>query len=229
MPARNTTKIYVADSYYHIYNRGVEKRKIFEDEQDYKVFLSYLKTYLTPKDLDALYERLADPDVTWAEKDKILSQIRLNNFSDEMQLLCYCLMPNHFHLLVKQKAADAIDRFMNSLNTRYVMYFNKKHNRVGVLYQGVYKAVRVETTEQLILLSGYIHTNPHSLSPQGEALQTHLSQPSSLPEYLGYRTSSWIHLEILSFFSKKFDQVSYKNFIENYRTRPQNIFTIALD
>ena len=160
MPAKNSRKIYKENGFYHLYNRGVEKRSIFEDKQDYSVFLLYLKSYLLPKNVDALQEMLSDKNSTWNEKRLILKQLRLNNFNKEISLLAYCLMPNHFHFIVKQTAPDSIDRFINSLNTRYVMYFNKKYDRVGPLFQGVYKAVVVETDEQLLYLSGYIHRNP---------------------------------------------------------------------
>ncbi|EKD90217.1 MAG: Transposase, partial [uncultured bacterium] len=147
MPARNRTKQYLEDSYYHIYNRGVEKRAIFLDQQDYNVFLNYLKEYLTPKDERSLINQLSDPNVPWEEKDKTIKLLRLNNFTEEITFLAYCLMPNHFHFFVKQKSIQSIDKFMNSLGTRYTMYFNKKYRRVGSLYQGVYKAVSLDNDE----------------------------------------------------------------------------------
>lgn len=211
MPARNSRKQYLSDGYYHIYNRGVEKRTIFLDQQDYGVFLSYLKQYLLVKETKLLYEQLANPTVAWIEKDKVLKLLRLNNFADEITLLAYCLMPNHFHFLVKQKSAETIDLFMNSLGTRYTMYFNKKYKRVGKLYQGVYKAVLVSSDEQLLHLSRYIHQQSFLL--QGVALQK--LQPSSYLEYLGKRKTDWVKPgEILAFFSKKNANLSYKAFIE---------------
>lgn len=210
MPAKNAMKQYQADGYYHIYNRGVEKRKIFLDEQDYRVFLSYLKEYLSFKDKKALFERLADSNTSYKEKDKLIKQLHLNNFFDKITLLAYCLMPNHFHFLVKQKGANDIDGFMRSLCTRYTMYFNKKYKRVGSLYQGVYKAVIVSTDEQLLHLSRYIHKQ--ALALQGETLRER--QPSSYAEYCGRRSTSWIKPdEILSFFSKK-QGSSYDSFVK---------------
>src|SRR3989344_3327786 len=135
MPAKNSRKQYLENGYYHIYNRGVEKRIIFLDQQDYNVFLSYLKEYLTKRNEKELQEKLTDASIPWIEKDKILRQLRLNNFYNELVLLAYCLMPNHFHFFVKQKSPGTIDKFMNSLCTRYTMYFNKKYKRVGSLYQ----------------------------------------------------------------------------------------------
>lgn len=207
MPARNSRKIYYDDAYYHLYNRGVEKRKIFLDRQDYSVFLSYLKDYLLPKNEDLLEERLADPNTTQHEKNKILKLLRMNNFADEVTLVAYCLMPNHFHLFIKQKSAGTIDKFMNSLGTRYTMYFNRKYNRVGSLYQGVYKAVPVVNEPQFIYLSKYIHK-------QALALQ---DQPSSYEDYLGKRNTQWVDpSEVLSHFSTSNASFSYEEFVREH-------------
>lgn len=210
MPARNSIKQYQKNGYYHIYNRGVEKRKIFLDNQDYAVFLSYLKDYLTTKNEKELFEKLNEPEISLPEKDKVLKLLRLNNFSREITLLAYCLMPNHFHFFVRQKGAGAIDKFMNSLCTRYTMYFNRKYRRVGHLYQGVYKAVLITSDPQFLHLSRYIHRQ--ALALQGQALQE--KQPCSYPEYLGRRKTEWVHPEeILSYFDKENPKLSYENFV----------------
>ena len=211
MPSKNAIKIYIENGYYHIYNRGVEKRTILLDAQDYAVFLSYLKEYLLPKDIPELTKRLADTKTSYKEKDKIAKLLRLNNFAGEIKLLAYGLMRNHLHFLVKQKSAGSIDKFMNSMGTRYTMYFNRKYKRVGSLYQGVYKAVLVDTDEQLLHLSRYIHKQ--ALASQGDALRG-WEQPSSYPEYLGLRQTKWIKPEeILSFFSRTNPALSYEAFV----------------
>lgn len=203
MPAKNRTKIYIDNGYYHIYNRGVEKRTIFQDEQDFGVFLSYLKDYLLPKDEENLRKLFDDPKTSYKEKAKIFRLLRLNNFYGEIILLSYCLMPNHFHFFIKQKNATSIDKFMQSLATRYTMYFNRKYKRVGFLYQDNYKAVLIDNEMQFLYLSKYIHK------------QAIIHYPSSYPEYLGERKTSWIHpKEILSYFSKTNPKLSYKNFVE---------------
>lgn len=210
MPAKNSRKSYLENGYYHLYNRGVEKRQIFLDEQDYAVFLSYLKEYLLPKDEKKLREQLTNPDISYRERDKILKLLRLNNFADEISLLAYCLMPNHFHFFIKQKSANTIDIFMNSLGTRYTMYFNRKYDRVGSLYQGVYKAVLVSNESQFIYLTKYIHQQ--ALASQGEALQ---GQPSSYEEYLGKRRTEWIKPEeVLAYFSTTSPSLSYESFVK---------------
>ncbi len=204
MPARNSIKTYAEDAYYHIYNRGVEQRVIFQDDQDYGVFLSYLGEYLSPKDENELSRRLCDPKITGKERDRISKILRLRNFSCEITLMAYCLMPNHFHLFIKQNSSGAIDGFMSSLATRYSMYFNHKFKRTGSLCQGVYRAVLVDKEDQFLHLSRYIHR---------QALDLHNS-PSSYPDYTGARRTSWVHPEeILSYFSKINPTLTYQTFV----------------
>ncbi len=211
MPARNTVKQYTENGYYHIYNRGVEKRSTFQDSQDYVVFLSYLKEYLLPKDEQSLREKLNDPNTSYKEKNKIIRILRLNNFSDEIKLICYCLMSNHFHLFVKQNNSHAIHKFMQSFTTRYTMYFNRKYKRVGSLFQATYKAVLVNREDQFLYLTKYIHKQ--ALALKGLTFQ---GQPSSYEEYLGLRDTVWIHPEeVLSYFSKTNPKLSYKSFVES--------------
>ncbi len=233
MSAKNSKKNYIPNGYYHIYNRGVEKRIIFIDEQDYSVFLSYLKTYLLPKNTSEIQKQLSEAK-DYMERARLIRKLRLNNFYEDIRLLAYCLMPNHFHFLIKQASLDGIDRFMNSLNTRYVMYFNKKYERVGPLYQGVYKAVVVESDAQLLHLSSYIHRNLLKLRSsysKGEALLTAInSQSSSFPEYLRLRNSKWVSTtEISSFFSKKIKALSYEKFVIGYQQPDPLIINYCID
>ncbi|MBI4066227.1 transposase, partial [Candidatus Gottesmanbacteria bacterium] len=214
MPAKHTIKEFVENGYYHLYNRGVEKQKIFKDDQDYGVFLSYLKTYLEPKDEASLRVVMVDPNASWRDKGKASKLLRLNNFFEKLDLLAYCLMPNHFHLLVHQKEEHTIDRFLNSFGTRYTMFFNKKYKRVGPLFQSVYKAVLVGSDEQLLHLTRYIHRNPKTfyhgkkVASQGDALRSW--EYSSYREYLAFRQTKWIKpKEILVQFGKK-GKMSYK-------------------
>ena len=153
MPARNTIKIYAADCYYHVYNRGVEKREIFLDEQDYSMFLHLLKLYLSPKELE---EPLTRRDLVRAR----LAQ----SVGDEVKLVAFCLMPNHFHLLLKQSTKTGMIKLMRKLSTTYAMYFNDRYNRVGTLFQGPYKAIAIDTEPYLLHLSRYIHLNPIELT-----------------------------------------------------------------
>ena len=214
MPSKNTLKTYIEDSYYHLFNRGVEKRSIFLDQQDYDTFLSYLREYLQPRDYKTIDRKLSAPDLKWRDRAKILNTLRISNFNDEISLLAYALMPNHFHLLIRQKNAVSIDRFMRSLCTRYVLYFNGKYQRVGPLFQGVYKAVLVENETQFLHLSRYIHAQALAIAEP----DTKFAQPSSYPEYIGQRKTTWVHPgEVLSFFSNSFPALSYTQFVSDYR------------
>lgn len=212
MPAKNSIKQYLENGYYHIYNRGVNKSEIFLDKQDYSVFLSYLKEYLLPKDENGLRNILSNQDISWVEKDKAIKSLNLCNFFDEISLLAFCLMINHFHLLIQQKNANAIEHFVKSLCTRYSMYFKRKYQRVGPLFQGVYKAVLITSDEQLLCLTRYIHRQ--TLNLQGDNLQTQEVQPSSYGEYLGLRNTKWIKSnEILNIFYKQNPRSSYESFV----------------
>jgi putative transposase len=214
MPPKNSVKIYISNSYYHIYNRGVEKRKIFEDLQDYNVCLNYIKQYLEPKKEVELREKLAKVGTSTKEKEECIKLLRLKNYADELHLISYILMPNHFHFLFFQKKETSIAEFMNSFANRYAMYFNAKYQRVGRLYQDVYRGVLVESEEQLLCLSRYIHRNDYSL--QGVPLQ---AQPSSYPEYLGKRQTPWIHSEhILPYFSRTNPSLLYRSYVESQET-----------
>lgn len=210
MPAKNVIKPYIAGGFYHLYNRGVEKRIIFEDEQDYKVFLTYLKDYLVPA--------RSTPDRPF---------INQPNLAHEIKLLAFSLIPNHFHFLVWQKTEDAIKKLIQCLGTKYVIYFNKRHDRVGRLFQGTYKGVLVETEEQLLHLSRYIHLNPLKDSPLRRSIL--LGAYSSYKAYLGRQKIEWLYPgEILSFFktAQKTDLkdiLSYQSFVEDYQKEPEDV------
>lgn len=194
MPSKNIIKDFLPESYYHIYNRGVAKQKIFLDEQDYKTFLSYLKIYLTKKD----------------ESKKLAPTRQLKNFFEELILLAYCLMPNHFHLFIWQKNERSMANFMRSIATKYSRYFNKKYKRVGPIFQSRYKAVLVTRENQFIYLSKYIHRNPRSTRTDLVGYKY-----SSYPNYLGYFNQAWVDKsEILSYFSKLNRKESYRKFVE---------------
>jgi putative transposase len=199
MPSKNIIKEYVDEAYYHLYNRGVAKQDIFQDKQDYKTFLSYLKIYLSKKD----------------ESQKIAPTRQLKNFFEELTLLAYCLMPNHFHMLVWQKNQRTMANFMRSIATKYSRYFNKKYNRVGPVFQSRYKAVLVRRENQFIYLSKYIHRNPLPTRTDLVAYKY-----SSYLNYLGLINQTWVDKsEILSYFSMLNPKESYKEFVEEIDER----------
>lgn len=219
MPAKNTVKQYVENSYYHIYNRGVEKRTIFKDKKDYKVLLSYLKEYLSPPpDPKKLLKTITFKGSTFKGIPR-----QINNYHNEIKLTAYSLMPNHFHFLIKQDSQRSIKAFMQSLATRYTIYFNKRYKRVGSLFQSIYKAVLIDQENYLLHLTRYIHLNP-------QAYFKDLSQAySSYAEYLGKRNTSWVHpSEILSLFTPATLSIpksinTYKAFVEDYQKNSQEV------
>lgn len=136
--------------YYHLYNRGTDKREIFLDYKDKNRFLSLL--YLC-NSTEAIH--LSDyPNCTLQE---ILEIVRGESFVD---IGAYCLMPNHFHILIKEKVENGISLFMQKLSTGYTSYFNKKQNRTGSLFEGRFKAKHLDNDEYLKYQFSYIHLNP---------------------------------------------------------------------
>ncbi|MDO8487029.1 MAG: transposase [Candidatus Curtissbacteria bacterium] len=207
MPSKNSVKQYLEGGFYHVYNRGVDKRIVFDDEMDYKIFLSYLKSYLLPP------------------TPKQVRPVRQSKIFEEVQLICYALMPNHFHLLLKQNTKYGIVGFMRRIGNAYTKYFNERHERVGPLFQGKYKGVLVTEDSYLLHLTRYIHLNPAGIATLDDQNRSDLlSYPySSYGEYLGSRNTTWIHPEeILAFFNiakTAFLQnnSSYKSFVEDYQ------------
>lgn len=210
MPAKNSVKEYESGGYYHIYNRGVEKRTIFLDEGDYKNFLGILKMYLLPQKLQGLTLQADGSEVLLAPSKKP------NNFATEISLIAYCLMPNHFHLLVRQNSDRSISSFLQTIMTKYVVYFNKKYARKGGLFQGRYKAVKVVSENQFTYITKYIHRNPIDLLPaRSDPVGLREYKYSSYGNYLGLFKQSWVNTEdILSYFSKTNPINTYQSFVE---------------
>jgi putative transposase len=219
MPAKNSIKIPIENGYYHIYNRGVNKQEIFTNPQDYSVFLNYLKVALSPP---------LKPDEIQKTKIDIEGHIFLSrerqpkNFLKEIDLIAYALMPNHFHLIIKQNKKESMEAFMRSIGTRYSMYFNKAYNRVGPLFQGIYKAVQIENENYLLHLSRYIHLNPR------QNYNNLASAYSSYADYIGVKKTNWLNPHpVLDFFTSKTNPEfiktnNYKKFVENYNSENQH-------
>ena len=189
MPSKYVVRNFAEDSYYHVYNRGVEKRDIFLDEKDYRFFETYLFIYLNP--LKKVMEK--HPDLPL--------RLHSQNVSEEVKLMAYCLMPNHFHLLLKQKTKNGISKLLKQIINAYTLYFNQKNNRVGGLMQGRFKAVPITDDNLLIHITRYIHLNPIA-SNMTRDLTAY--KWSSYPDYLGKEVElPCTKDEILSYFSNK--------------------------
>lgn len=166
MPSRNVVKQYEEGCFYHIYNRGVEKRQIFLDDQDYKMFLGLLKRHLS------------------REKQENNRGLLYESYAGRIELEAFCLMPNHFHMLIYlNNDTKAIPELMRRVAGAYTAYFNKKYKRVGHLFQGVYKAIKISSDPYLLHISRYIHRNP----------KDYYSWPySSLPYYIRDWKADWV-------------------------------------
>jgi putative transposase len=124
------------EEYYHIYNRGVDKRKIFMDEDDYQRFLRSMEIFSETK----------------SPAGDLVAEKRVD-------IICYCLNPNHYHFILKQLQDKGIEKFMHKLGLGYTSYFNQKYDRSGALFQGTYQAMEVKDNSGLLWLSGYVNGN----------------------------------------------------------------------
>ncbi len=145
----------VTNNIYHIFNRGVNKGEIFFSASDYKHFLSAAKHYLVKNSKYSYEKPFASLDEPGSSA---LSALRAEK--PRIEILAYCLMPNHFHFLVKQVSDKGIASYMQRFVNSYVHYINIKYKRVGPLFQGPFKGVLIESDEQFFHVSRYIHLNP---------------------------------------------------------------------
>lgn len=205
MPSRNTVKSFEPEAMYHVYNRGVDKRVIFVDERDYIVFLSFLKYALLSDDELKKYEVVDNGIISEA----IRFNLRREGLHGVVELVSYCLMPNHFHLLLYQYEIDGITRLLRSVATGYVLYFNKRHKRTGTLFQGRYKASQISSQGYWDHISRYIHLNPLDL---GEDYKTY--KYSSYGNYIGSSNAEWLKPGLVMDSFKSFDD--YAHFVKEY-------------
>ncbi len=192
MPRRNIVKQDSPDTYYHIYARGNSRGKVFLDAEDYGVFIKLLKRYLSAEEAHDPYG------------------VSYPNFYNKLELLAYCLMPNHFHMFIYQHQSEAMPGFMRSLLTSYSRYFNKKYQRSGPLFESSYKASAITDDSYLQHISRYIHLNPRQWR----------SYPySSLEYYLQRSEDNWIRPgRVLALFDSSDE---YLRFVEDYTEHKQ--------
>lgn len=141
--------------FYHLYNRGTEKRNIFLSKIDYERFTSLL--YLANGTVPIHIERQERQGSTSPDL------YRLDRGETQVNIGAYVLMPNHFHLLIQEKEEGGISKFMQKLLTAYTMYFNRRMERNGALFQGKFKATHANGDAYLKYLISYIHLNPIKL------------------------------------------------------------------
>ncbi|MDD5731839.1 MAG: transposase [Patescibacteria group bacterium] len=173
-------------AYHHIYNRGSDKRAIFMDEKDCERFLECLNFYNSPNQIDLFKIKREDP--ISPKEGEIGSSLN----SAFVEIFCYCLMPNHFHLILKELVDGGIARFMHKVGIGYTMYFNKKYDRSGHLFEGKYKHKEIDADFYLTYLTGYIHLNPVMA---GLAKLPEHYKYSSYLDYLGKKKTDFLNFK----------------------------------
>jgi len=139
---------FVIKEYYHVYNRGTDKRDIFLDKEDVWRFIQCLKELNSVEIIGSIYEN------SFRKRNKLGSLApKLVN------IIAYCLNQNHFHLILEPVEDDGIQKFMHRISTGYTNYFNKKNKRSGSLFQGTYKAKHISLNEYLLHLGVYVNLN----------------------------------------------------------------------
>jgi len=149
MPTRKIK--FVEREYYHIYNRGVDKRDVFSDKKDLQRFLQSIEEFNTKNPIGSLYENSF-------VKEKELG----GRTSKLVKFIALCLNRNHYHFIITPIIENGIEKFMQRLGTGYTMYFNEKHKRNGALFQGKFKGKHIDSNEYLLRVSAYINLNNYS-------------------------------------------------------------------
>ncbi len=191
---------------YHIFNRGIDGRITFQDSHEYSRFVQALGFYIysTPPVKLSRFICLND-----------LSKEKLNDkpWGEKLvSVICYCVMPNHFHFMLKQEVDGGISGFMSQLLNSYTRYFNTKNDRIGQLFLDQFKNVLIENENQLLHISRYIHLNPFSSGVVNTLSELEKYKYSSFNEYIGKtKTSTFCETGIISSFFKK--KELYKKFV----------------
>lgn len=222
MPSIDYLRQFYPGSYFHIYNRGANKQDIFHDPKDYQVFTKILAYYLlhpmgTPQ---SILDRVRNPN-------KVPYLVKTTE-GLSYTLLAYCLMPNHFHFMLRQdSSAITISNLMKRLSITYAMYFNDRYHHSGAIFQGKYKNILLENEYQWIYLSKYIHRNPVHL--QGSVPCNLADYPySSYPNYLGSRAERWVNTSQILGDRNKDPVEQYRKFVED-GSDTGNIEKLTLD
>lgn len=174
------------EEYYHIYNRGVDKRTIFEDAYDTQRFLKSIIEFNVPDPIGSLY----------ANSFRQLSGETPKLEERLVDIIAYCLNPNHFHFILKQIRDGGISEFMKRLGGGYTSYFNNKYARTGALFQGVFKDKHIGANEYLLHVSAYVNLNDrvHKLSGETSKL---VESKSSWNEYIDEKVKGICEKEIV--------------------------------
>lgn len=198
--------------YYHIFNRGINKNDIFYNDLDRLRFLfliTHLQSAVSFKNISREIKLLVQSRALHSCVDKeIIAEICKERF---IELVAFALMPNHFHLLIREVQENGIPQYMHKILTAYSKYINIKHEKDGHVLQGPYRIVHVDNNEQLTYLSAYIHRNPRDLTAwkNKEAMYPW----SSYQDYVG--ANRWHELLSTTYIQEQFENISeYQQFVE---------------
>lgn len=209
--------VFANNEIYHIFNRSLDQQPIFTLKRNCQRALLTLDFYRFKNPPLRLSKALL---LEKEARKKFFNNLKLNG-EKLVEIISYCLMPNHFHFLLKQRLDNGIAKFVGNFTNSYTRYLNTKSKRVGPFFQGIFKAVRIENEEQLIHVSRYIHLNPvTSFVVKEDSLE--LYPYSSLLEFLGLSHEEICDKEVvLNFFSSKkkyqtfiYDQIDYAKKLE---------------
>ncbi len=186
---RKTT--FANGEFYHIYNRGVDKREVFLAEADYERFLICLREFNRIEAIGSLYEK------SFKKVEHLGTKSPLGDLVPKceplVEIVAYCLNPNHFHLILKQISEKGISKFMLKVSTGHTTYFNKKYKRSGSLFQGPFKAIQIDSNDYLLYLSAYVNRN-YFIHNLGTKSPSEISQGEwkycSALDYLGKRNGN---------------------------------------
>lgn len=223
MPTRHAPL--VTDYYYHIYNRGVNKRPIFKTQRDYRRFIQLIRFYKT---ID--YPLKFSKFIKLSTDQRKEIWIKLQNDKSHIDIIAYCLMPNHFHFLLKQNSEFGISKFLGNIQNSHARYFNIKTERIGPLFQGQFKAVKIDSEEQLLHVSRYIHLNPFSSAIVADFIELENYEWSSLKEYTNQVQFELCSKDIILNSFKNYE--TYKKFVfdnADYQKELENIKHLILE
>jgi REP element-mobilizing transposase RayT len=202
---------FVNDHFFHIYNRGVDKRNIFLDEKDIARFVHSMEEFNTLEPIGSIYEHAFVKKLGSSASKSELARGRGEKL---VEFACYCLNPNHYHILLKQVVDKGVEKFMQRIGTGYTNYFNNRYQRSGALFQGHFKSVSVDSNEYLLHVSVYINLNSRVHYGLGSSASKSELGRSSWGEYLNStgRSSLCQKEIILGQFNRS---QSYKGFAED--------------
>jgi len=170
--------------FYHVYNRGVDKRNVFGSAHDLDRFFLSMQEFNSLVPIGSLYEKSFNKKQPKGQTSK--SEKRKKSL---VNFIAYCLNPNHYHFILEQVAESGVEKFMQRLGTGYTKYFNIKNKRTGSLFQGTFKAVHVDSNEYLLHLSAYVNLN-NRVHQLGSLASKLVEGRSSWGEYLGNASAS---------------------------------------